>query len=144
ARDAGDGIVGALARRAACAISHADEPRVERRERLDRLPQRGFHLLRLGRKELERNVDIACHVCKQRRSPLIERPRISRRAGNQSHAAFTLLIDSPTLRASHNFTVSVPPSSVSVLTGARPAASNQPSICSSEKPSRTWPSRLRS
>ncbi len=67
AGDAGDGVVRPLARRAARAIGDADEPRRQRRERLDRLPQGRFHLLRLGREEFEADVDIARHVRKQRR-----------------------------------------------------------------------------
>ena len=50
----------------------------------------------------------------------------------------------PALRPSHNFTVSSPPSSVSIRAGCSPAASNQPAICSSAKPSRVCASRARS
>ena len=58
-QDALDGRVGALARRAAGAIGHRDEIRPQRREPLDRLPQRLLHLLGLRRKELERDADRA-------------------------------------------------------------------------------------
>ena len=49
--------VGALARRAARAVGHRHEIRPQRREPLDRLPQRALHLLGLRREELERDVD---------------------------------------------------------------------------------------
>src|SRR5204862_477404 len=102
--------------------------------RLDRLPQRLLHLLRLRRKEFEAHVDVARHVREQRR-----RQRVY-----DSHAAFTPCFSSPVLRPSHNFTVSSPPSSVSTFTGASPCASNQPSTCSSEKPRRVCASLCRS
>ena len=51
--DAGDGRMGALAGRAAGAVGHGDEFRVERGEPVDGLPEIALHLFRLGRKELE-------------------------------------------------------------------------------------------
>ena len=59
AHDAGDGGVRALARRAAGAVGDGDELRAQRRQPLDRRPQRRLHLLRLGREELEGDVDLA-------------------------------------------------------------------------------------
>ena len=56
ARDAGDDVVGAVARGAVGAIGHRHEPRPQRREPLHRLPQRRLHLRRLRRKELERHL----------------------------------------------------------------------------------------
>src|SRR3546814_1348445 len=50
-RDARDGGVGALARRAAGAIGHRDEARGERLERAKGFPKLRFHLLGLGREE---------------------------------------------------------------------------------------------
>ena len=53
AQDPGDGGVGALARRAAGAVSDRYETRAERFEPLDGRPQNLLHLLGLGGKELE-------------------------------------------------------------------------------------------
>ena len=53
------GRVRALARRAAGAIGHRHEPGLQRLEPPDRRPQRLLHLLRLGREELEGDVDVA-------------------------------------------------------------------------------------
>ncbi len=55
-QDAGDGGMGALPRRSAGAIGHRDEIGRQRRETFYRLKQAAFHLLRLGREELERDV----------------------------------------------------------------------------------------
>ena len=49
--------VGALARRAAGAVGDRHEVRPQRREPLDRLPQRALHLFGLRREELERHAD---------------------------------------------------------------------------------------
>ena len=49
--------VGALARRAAGAIGDRDEVRPQRREALDRFPERILHLVRLRWEELERDAD---------------------------------------------------------------------------------------
>ncbi len=58
-QDALDGGMGALAGGAAGAIGHRDEIRAQRRKPRHRLPQRLLHLLRLGRKEFERDADAA-------------------------------------------------------------------------------------
>ena len=57
AQHARDGRVRALARRAAGAIGHRDIARTKRLEPPDRAPQRLLHRRRLGREELERDVD---------------------------------------------------------------------------------------
>ena len=54
------GGVRALARRTAGAVGDGDEPRADRLEAADGLPQALFHLVRLGRKELERHADGGC------------------------------------------------------------------------------------
>ena len=59
ARQARHGRVRALARRAAGAVGHRHEARLQRLEPPDRRPQRLLHLLRLGREELEGDVDVA-------------------------------------------------------------------------------------
>jgi hypothetical protein len=65
ARDPLDRGVGARARRAAGAVSDGHEAGGERLERLDRLPEHLLHLLRLGREELEADVDVARDVLEQ-------------------------------------------------------------------------------
>ena len=67
AHDPLDRLVGALAGRAPCPVGHADEARVERRERLDRLPQGRGHGLGLGREEFEADGDVAARFGEQRR-----------------------------------------------------------------------------
>ena len=54
--DAADDGVGALARRAAGAVGHRHETGPQRRQTLDRMPQRIHHFLRLGWKEFERDA----------------------------------------------------------------------------------------
>src|SRR5436190_18203682 len=49
----------ALARRAAGAVGYRYEARPQRLEPPDRIPQRLLQLLRLGREELERDIDVA-------------------------------------------------------------------------------------
>jgi hypothetical protein len=56
-----------LARRAACAVSDRNEARLQRRERLDRIPELCVHLFRLGREEFERHADIAGKIGEQGR-----------------------------------------------------------------------------
>src|SRR5262245_18885722 len=54
-----DGRVRALARRSAGAVGDRDEVGAQRRKPCDRFPKRRFHLLGLGWKEFERDVDAA-------------------------------------------------------------------------------------
>ena len=61
-----DGGVGALAGRTAGAVGHRHEARMQRSERLDRLPQRRRHRVALRRKEFEAHVDIAARFGEQR------------------------------------------------------------------------------
>src|SRR5262249_38814298 len=56
AEDAGDGRVRALAGRTAGAVGHRNEIGGKRRQPVDRLPEIALHLLRLGRKKLERDL----------------------------------------------------------------------------------------
>jgi hypothetical protein len=55
-QDALDRAVRALARRAAGAVGHRDEGRIQRGQAGDGLPQALFHRRRLGREELERDA----------------------------------------------------------------------------------------
>jgi len=73
-----DRVVGAVPRRPAGAVGDRDEARRERRQRLDRLPERFFHLLRLGREEFEADSDIAGGVGEER--AVDPRPRGAERA----------------------------------------------------------------
>ena len=59
AHEAGNGCMRALARGAAGAVGHRYEARPQRLEPPDRVPQRLLHLLRLGREELEGDIDVA-------------------------------------------------------------------------------------
>ena len=63
--DALDGRVGALAGRAAGAVGHRDEIRLQRREPRDRFPERLLHLRGLRRKKFER--DVQCGARRRRR-----------------------------------------------------------------------------
>src|SRR5581483_8242211 len=84
--------VGALACRPARAVGDRDEVRPQRREPLDRLPQRALHLVALRREELERDADPrltdmpACALLTHLRTPIIlqyrclPRPRAAGRA----------------------------------------------------------------
>ena len=62
-----DGGVGALAGRSAGAIGDRDEARLQRRQRLDRAPQRLVHRVGLGREEFEADGDVAARLGEQRR-----------------------------------------------------------------------------
>ena len=55
AENARDGRMRALTSRSTRSVSHRHEVRCQRREPVDHLPQAALHLLRLRRKELERN-----------------------------------------------------------------------------------------
>jgi hypothetical protein len=55
--DARHGRVRAVARRAAGAVGYRHEAGVERRQRLDRAPQALLHVGRLGREELEGDLE---------------------------------------------------------------------------------------
>jgi hypothetical protein len=60
-----DGGVGALAGRAAGAVGHRHKARPERRQRLDRPPQRFGHRFGLGREKFEADGDVAARFREQ-------------------------------------------------------------------------------
>src|SRR6185369_6262059 len=127
--------VGALAGRAARAIGHRDKAWGQRFERLDRFPQRLFHLLGLGRKEFEADLDVAARFREQRMVAVEPAERLA------VHAA--LRCEAAALTPRHRVTVNSPPFKCSIRSMVRPAAANQPVITSSSKPSRTWASLAR-
>ena len=64
------GRVRAFAGRTAGAIGHRHEMRMQRREPLDRVPERTLHLLGLGRKEFERHLQRLAASVHQPADPL--------------------------------------------------------------------------
>ncbi len=96
-----DRRVRAVAGRAAGSVGHRHEPRLERRERLDRVPQGLRHLLRLRREEFEAEGDVAVGLGEQRLvvAELLERMAV--------HAA--LRCGTASLTPRHRVTVSSPP-----------------------------------
>src|SRR5690606_7460288 len=134
-QDADHGVVGALAGRAAGAIGDRDEARIERRQAQHAAPQAFLHLRRLGREELEGDL---------------QRPGTPRGIGiavGECHAA-SLSRDgrraTACLRACQMWTVSGWPGSASTGSVCSDAASHQARSSASAKPSRRWAWRARS
>ena len=86
-QDALDRRVRAFARRTAGAVGDGDEIRRQRRQSLDRLPQRLVHPCRLRREELERDMDAACLTAGET-------------AGADVHHATSRFVDAISARAS--------------------------------------------
>src|SRR5277367_1365237 len=123
----------AFARGAARAISDGYGTGRQRREALDRLPERLLHLRGLGREELERRLD--------RRTGSAQRDRFY---GHHANSLETLRMSSAITRgsrASQIATVNLPDSPVvgatrRVSTSTSPASVRNPATSSSGKPRR--------
>ena len=131
-----DRRVGALARRAAGAVGHRDEIRLERREPCDRFPERLLHLRGFRREKFERDVQM-----RRARAGVDE---AARRAARSSRHLARLPAARSTMRgsrASQSDTAilpSGPGGKVCCRSTSRPAASSHCVTVSAAKPSRRW------